>query len=124
MLITTGELVQRHMFAGRKSVIPFKELEKKMTEAQKAGQPMTLVQAYEEWDKPERDKEAKLAEDKRVEARVTEELQKRGSTGNGFPGGADMSVGPMSRHSDSDQFDSNALKQDLLNTYISGKAPN
>jgi hypothetical protein len=107
-----GSLIQRHMYAGRKTAIPFDELEQKMTEAQKKGQTLTLDQAYDEWDKPEREKELKAAEDARVEQRVTEELQKRGSV-QGFPAGADYTPGPMSRHADADKFDSGALKNEL-----------
>ncbi len=120
----TGRLVQRHMFAGRKTEIDFDKLESLMNEAQKSGRGMSLDQAYEEWDKPEREKDLKAAEDKRVEARVTEELQKRGST-TGFPAGSDMSSGPgVLAARDSKDFNLDALKQDLLGTYLSGKAPN
>jgi hypothetical protein len=107
-----GDLIQVHMYAGRKTPIPFVDLETKMAEAQKAGKSLTLRQAYDEWDKPEREKELKLAEDKRVEQRVTEELAKRG-TPSGFPAGADFTPGPMSRHADADKFDPNALKNEL-----------
>lgn len=83
LLTSTGSIVQKHMFNGRKSEIDFKKLEE--IAATKGGD---LDAAYDEYDRPEREAAAKVAEDTRVEGRVKEELQKR-QTQSMFPAGAE-----------------------------------
>jgi hypothetical protein len=115
ILLSTGNLVQKHMLAGRKNPIDFGSLSK--TAAEKYNGNLDL--AYEEWDKPEREKVAKAAEESRVEQRVKEELAKRGASAN-FPAAADFTPGALSQHTKAEQegFDPAALKRDLAKTWM------
>ncbi len=85
LLTSSGTILEKHIRSGRKSNLDWKKLSE-IAEA-KGGD---LVAAYDEWDKPEADKAAKDAEEKRIEARVKEELAKR-QTSAFFPAGADAS---------------------------------
>ena len=115
----TGKLVQKHMLAGRKTEIDFDALDKMMGEKK-----LTLEQAYDEWDKPEREKVEKAKLDAEVDRRVKEELQKRGATST-FPASADYTPGALSTRSKEtvDKFDKNALKSALVGTFVSGEYP-
>lgn len=118
LLTSTGSLVQRHMFAGRKTPIDFTAVSALAKDKYNGN----LGQAYDEWDKPERDKEAKLSEDKRVEARVQEELQKRRVQAT-MPGGVDMgrsTLTPVPK-ADLDKYDREGLKRDLAHTFMTGE---
>lgn len=117
LLTSTGTLVQKHMYAGRKTPIDFSAVAEL---AKKYNGDLNL--AYDEWDKPEREKELKTAEDKRVEQRVQEELQKRGTTAH-FPGGADMTPGTLAVRpkAETEKFDRATLNRDLASTFISGE---
>jgi hypothetical protein len=108
-----AKITSRHILAGRKTEVDFDAIEKIMTE-----RGLKAEDAYAEWDKPEREKEAKIAEDKRVEQRVTEELQKRGGTVH-MP---DQSSGPgaLSARS-SEKFDRSAMERDLVDTFVRGE---
>ena len=110
LLMSTGGLVQRHMLAGRKNPIDFAHVSKVAAEKYNGS----LDQAYDEWDKPEKDKELKAAEDARVEQRVTDELAKRGASAN-FPPGADFTPGALSNHTKAevDKYDPEAFKREL-----------
>jgi hypothetical protein len=111
LLIGTGNLVQRHMLAGRKSPIDFTKVSALAQEKYNGN----LDLAYEEWDKPERDRIAKEETDNLVNRRVEEELQKRQATSS-FPAGADNTPGAMSQRSkaDLDKYDPQALKSELV----------
>lgn len=113
-----GRIVQRHMFAGRKNEIDFDAIDNMMLEAQKRGRVMTLEDAYNEWDKPEREKSAKAAEDARVEQRVQDELKKRGASSH-FPGGADMTPSALHQRTKSevDGFNKDAFRKSLVDTW-------
>lgn len=115
LLTTTGSLVQKHMFSGRKTPIDFSKLGE--LAAQKYGG--NLEQAYDEWDKPERERVAKEDEEKRIDKRVQEELQKRGASAQ-FPAGADATSGVLASHSkaDLDKFDRSSLTRDLAKTWM------
>jgi hypothetical protein len=115
LLTGMGGVVQKHMFAGRKSPIDMKKLSEL---AQSNGG--DLDRAYDEYDKPEREAAAKIAQDKLVEQRVNDELMKRGAH-TGYPAGADMTPGILSRDRDSSKFDRAAMERDLVNTFISGE---
>lgn len=118
LLTKTGTIVQKHMFAGRKNPINFEEVSK-IAEKYNGN----LEQAYDEWDKPEREKvEAKAKEDE-INRRVQEELQKRGASLQ-FPAGADLSSGALSSRTkgELDKFDKTALKRDLVQTFMTGTA--
>jgi hypothetical protein len=111
---SAAKLVQRHLYAGRKTEIDFEKLDQMMLEAQKAGRSMSVEDAYNEWDKPEREKATKAAEDARVEQRVTDELKKRGASAN-FPSGADMTPSALSLRpkAETDKFDRAAMTRSL-----------
>ena len=110
LLMSTGSLVQRHMLAGRKNPIDFAVVSD--LAAKKYNNNLDL--AYDEWDKPERDKETKVATDKEVDRRVQEELQKRNAT-HQFPAAADFTPSALSSRpkADVDKFDAPTLKQQL-----------
>lgn len=110
LLMGTGSLVQKHMLAGRKSPIDFAKVSQ-LAADKYAG---NLENAYDEWDKPEREKELKASEDARVEQRVKDELAKRGASAN-FPAAADFTPGSLSRHTKAEVegFDPEANKRDL-----------
>jgi hypothetical protein len=115
-LVTGGmSVVQKHILAGRKNAIDVAKLAK-LAEANGGD----LDKAYDEYDKPEREAAAKIAQDKLVEQRVNDELMKRGAH-TGYPAGADMTPGILSRDRDSSKFDRAAMERDLVNTFISGE---
>ncbi len=115
LLTGMGSIVQKHMFAGRKTPIDMKKLAELA-----AAQGGDLDRAYDEYDKPEREIAAKADEEKRINQRVNEELQKRGAHAN-FPAGADATPGTLSRDRDASKFDRGAMERDLVNTFISGE---
>jgi len=115
LLTGMGSIVQKHMFAGRKTPIDMKKLAE-LAQAQGGD----LDRAYDEYDRPEREAQAKIDEEKRINQRVNEELQKRGAHSN-FPAGADATPGTLSRDRDASKFDKGAMERDLVNTFLSGK---
>ena len=110
LLTTTGSILQKHIRAGRKNDVDFDKLG--ALAAEKFGGDLSL--AYDEWDKPERERVAKENEEKEIKRRVDEELQKRGASQQ-FPSGADLTPGALSGRTkaDVDKFDKNALQNDL-----------
>lgn len=117
LLTGTGSIVQKHMYAGRKTPIDFKKIE------EIAGKYNgDLEQAYDEYDKPEREKELAAKTEGEIKRRVSEELQKRGVQAN-FPGGADVTPGALSVRSNSNVPDKAAMEKDLVNTFITGRYP-
>lgn len=115
LLTSTGSIVQKHMFAGRKAPIDFTKLSEIASKYNG-----NLDQAYDEYDKPEREKEAKAAGEKEIERRVSEELQKRGASQH-FPG--DTTPGVMSAGRDTKSFDKAALTRSLVQTAQTGDYP-
>ena len=118
-----GTLVQKHMYAKRTTPIDFEALDKMMGEAQQKGRVMTLEEAYDQWDKPEREKAEKASLDAEVNRRVQEELTKRGASTQ-FPAAADLTPGSMTLRPDTEtkSFDRSALNKDLLNTWMNPEA--
>ena len=114
VLKNTGSLVQKHMYAGRKNPIDFEALDKIMGEKK-----YSLDQAYDEWDRPEREKAQKEAEEKRIDERVKEELQKRGASSN-FSAGADFTPGALAAKTRDqvEKFDKTALMRDLAKDWV------
>lgn len=114
-LLKTSTIVQKHMFAGRKNPIDMQ----KVAELANAKYNGDLELAYDEWDKPERDRIAKEDEDKRVDQRVKDELQKRGASLT-FPAAADMTPSALSNRSkaDLDKFDATSLKNELARDWM------
>jgi hypothetical protein len=118
VLKTTGRLVQKHMYAKRTNPIDFDALDRMMLDSNKAGRPMTIEQAYDEWDKPEREKVEASNREAEIDKRVKEELQKRGASTQ-FPSGADMTPSSLSARSKSDleKFDKNAMHRSLMDAW-------
>jgi hypothetical protein len=119
LLVNTGTLVQKHMFAGRKNPIDFPVVTKLATDKY-AG---NLELAYDEWDRPEREKVSKAQEEERINKRVEEELAKRGASHN-FPSGADMTPSALSMKSkaDIDKYDPQAMKNELAAEWMKAGA--
>lgn len=115
----TGKLVQRHMFAGRKTEIDFDALDDLMGKKN-----LTLEQAYAEWDKPEREKTELAARESEIDRRVKEELQKRGTAAN-FPAAVESGPSALSPRpqAEVDKFDRTALQNDLVKTFMTGEYP-
>ena len=108
LLKDTGKVVQRHVRAGRSTDIDFEALEKLAAEKTNGS----LEAAYDMWDQPEREKEAKASQEKEIERRVNEEIQKRGASRE-FPAGADATPGFLSRTGGDEKFNKNSLVRDL-----------
>lgn len=119
LLTGTGSIVQKHMMAGRKVPIDFQKLSEL---APKYGG--NLEQAYEEWDKPEREKVETASKEAEITRRVNEELQKRGTSAS-FPAAADFGPSSLSLRSkaDTEKFDPVAMKNDLAKTFMAGAIP-
>ncbi len=117
LLTGVGTIVQKHMYAKRKEPIDFKKLE---DVAAKYNGDLNL--AYDEYDKPEREKESQAAQAAEIDRRVNEELQKRGAS-TYFPSGADATPGTLSAHRDSKNFDKAAMERELVQTFVSGQYP-
>lgn len=118
LLTGTGSIVQRHMMAGRKTPIDFAKLSELAPKFNG-----NLEQAYDEWDKPEREKVETASKEAEIDRRVKEELQKRGTPAS-FPTdfGAPGSLSARSK-TDIDKFDSVAMRNDLAKTFMSGTLP-
>jgi hypothetical protein len=117
IISTTGSIMQKHLLKGRKNTIDFNnlgEIAKKYSG--------NLEAAYEEWDKPEQEKQAKADMETEIERRVKEKVQQLRSsrelpaTGTEFTPGA-MTFRPKTDH---DKFDRGALLRDLQNTFVNG----
>lgn len=106
-VVTAGHLLQKHMFAGRKTPIDFNALAKLANEKHGGN----MDNAYDEWDKPERDRLAAASTEAEIQRRVDEEIQKRGAVTN-FPAGADASPGSLFAKPAKD-FDRNQLLMDM-----------
>jgi hypothetical protein len=119
-LFQSNAIMQKHSLAGRKTMIPFNDLAKTAQDKFQGN----MEAAYDEWDKPERDKAAEASTKAEIDRRVAEELQKR-QVSTQFPGGADMTPSSLSMRSkaDVDKFDKSAMRNDLLQTYLSGEYP-
>lgn len=114
LLTDTGTIVQKHMFAGRKTPIDFKALEKIASEKTNGN----LEAAYDVWDEPERVKTREADTERIITQRVNDELAKRGAS-QSFPGGADMTPGALAHRSSSEtkDFNANDLKRSLVDTF-------
>lgn len=115
LLTGMGSIVQKHMFAGRKTPIDMKKLSE--LAASRGGD---LDSAYEEYDKPEREATQKAEQEATITRRVNEELQKRGAHAN-FPAGADATPGILSRERSTEKFDKAAMENDLVHTFMTGQ---
>ncbi len=111
------KVIQKHMLAGRKTPIDVDQVQK-LAGTKYNGD---LEAAYDEWDKPEREKADKASRDSEVDRRVKEELQKRGASAH-FPAGADLTPSSLSQRSkkDLEGFDRTSLTRDLAQTWMNG----
>lgn len=121
LLTTTNNLTQKHLLAGRKTPIDLKALE----EIARSRHQGNLEAAYDEWDKPERDRIAKEAVEKdkkdreeEIQRRVAEELAKR-NVPQFFPQGADLTPSSLTQRSEeaTKGFDRSKFQQDLATTF-------
>lgn len=121
LLTTTNNLTQKHLLAGRKNPLDLKALE----EIARSRHQGNLEAAYDEWDKPERDRLAKEAVEKdkkdreeEIQRRVAEELAKR-NVPQYFPTGADLTPSSLSQRSDEavKGFDKSKFTNDLATTF-------
>ena len=120
LLTGTGNIVQKHMFAGRKTPIDFNQLANIAKEKN-----LSLDAAYDEWDKPEREKAEKAKTEAEIERRVQEKVATM-RVNSEFPGGADMSShGALASRTkkEADSFDRTALQKDLFKTFLTGEVP-
>ncbi len=107
LLTDTGNIVQKHMFAKRSAPIDFKKVSEI---AQSKNIP--LEAAYDEWDKPERDKATTAATEAEIDRRVNEAILKRGAAE--VPAGADATPGALSAaKAPTDKFDRGALLREM-----------
>jgi hypothetical protein len=114
-VVTAGHILQKHMLAGRKNPIDFNALAK-LAGDKFAG---NMEQAYDDWDKPERDKLDSAARKAEIDAAVAaaktawddERITQQGK--EKFPGGADLTPGNLAHRSDADKFNANDFKLDL-----------
>jgi hypothetical protein len=120
LLTSTGTLVQRHMYAKREKPIDFNALS---DIAKKYNGDLNL--AYDEWDKPERDKAETKSREDEISRRVTEELQKRGANQH-FPSNVDSGPSSMSLRtkSEMEKFDKTAFRRDLTDVFMNGEKAN
>jgi len=118
-LIAVQKVTERHVRRGRKDELDWAKLQELATS--KTGG--NIEAAYEEWDTPNKEAEAKLATDKEIERRVNEELAKR-ATQFSFPAGADgggsSSPSPLTRSRGTDKPTYN--RDAVIAAAISGKA--
>jgi hypothetical protein len=97
LLKGSGKIIEKHLRAQRKNEIDWDKLSE--IAATKGGD---LTAAYDEWDKPERDKYDATAREAEIQRRVNDEMKKR-NTQTFFPGNAEPSSGlsPLSKDRDS-----------------------
>lgn len=108
LLTDTGTIVQKHMYAKRTAPIDFKKLSEIAQEKN-----LSFEAAYDEWDKPEREKASAAAAEAEIDRRVNEAIQKRGAAE--VPAGADatQTTGALAPRKDADKFDRGALLRDM-----------
>ena len=111
------KVMDRHNRAGRKNTFDVDAIEKIMAEKS-----IPIEQAYDEWDKPEREKQDADALEKKVQARVTEELQKRGTNSN-FPLADAGAPSPLTTSASAKGFDRDKFRESLAQTFVTGEAP-
>lgn len=125
VLKTTGRIIQRHMYAGRKNEVDFDALEKIMDESAKSGKPIDIETAYSKWDQPEREKIEKESRAKELADAVAsakkgwDEEQVKKNAGSYFPAGADATPGALSVHKGAEGFDKNSMIRDLARNWNS-----
>jgi hypothetical protein len=114
--LAMAEVMQQHILNGRKVAINSGELLK--LAAKHSGD---LRKAYEDYDRPEREKQAAATLEQTIQTRVKEELQKRGAN-LFYPAGADSTPGPLSvRGSDDKKLNSADMDRLLSETFVSGE---
>jgi hypothetical protein len=120
LVTNSGTIVQKHIRAGRKTDIDFAKLSE--IAQTKNG---NLMDAYDEYDKPEREAAAKAATDAEVERRVNEKLA-AARTQQFFPAGADATpsgsgISPLSKaKADAPKYD----RSKVIESAVTGKYEN
>ena len=114
LLKQQSKILQKHFLSGRKTEVDVEKLAE-VANAKYAG---NLELAYDEWDKPERDKAEKAQHEAEISRRVNEELQKRGASAN-FPAAADFTPSALSSRTkkETDSFDKTQLMRDLAHDW-------
>ncbi len=119
-VVTAARLMQKHIRNKRDSDIDFDSLAKLANE-KFAG---NMEQAYDEWDKPEREKIATASKAAEIKAAVDAERQKwdderlRENANKKFPAGGDVTPGALMGHKDdAEKFNKNTLVQDLAGAW-------
>ena len=110
------KVMDRHHRAKRTTEFDVDAIEKIMAEKQ-----IPIEAAYDEWDKPEREKSAAAELQKTVDQRVKEELAKRGTNQN-FPIGEPSAPSPIS-HRPTEGFDKQKFRESLMQTFATGEKP-
>jgi hypothetical protein len=113
-MTSVATVMERHLKRGRKNDVDWEAIDKLA-----ASTNGDVKAAYDKWDEPNMKVDQEEAENKRVEARVAEELKKRGSAAT-FPAGADgasSTVSPLSRDGRTGGYD----RSKLMDTFISGE---
>jgi len=118
LITQSGTVLQKHLFAGRKTPIDFAKLAE--IAAKKNGD---LEAAYDEYDLPEREKANEASIQSRIDQGVKEALQRRGADQN-FPIGEPQSPSPLSSSSErSKGFDREKFRESLMQTAATGEMP-
>lgn len=118
-VVTAARLMQKHFRNKRENDIDFDSLAKLANE-KFAG---NMEQAYDEWDKPEREKVSRAQSEAEFNTRLTAEKQKwdderlRENANKKFPAGGDVTPGALMGHKDADKFDKNSLVNDLAGAW-------
>lgn len=105
-----GNVIQRHIMSGRKTPLDIEALDKLMGE-----KGLDIEKAYEEYDKPEREKEQKAAAEAEIERRVAERIQQENSR-RAQHGSEEFHVanGPLSA-APTEKFDERSLMEKMAN---------
>jgi hypothetical protein len=109
---------QRHFYNKRDKPIDEKQFEGLVTKYNG-----DFDRAYEEYDKPEREKAESKSREDEIDRRVKEKLAQAGANRN-FPGSMDSTPGSMSLRTKDElgKFDKTALRRDLANVFVNGEA--
>jgi len=108
--------MDRHHLNKRATPFDVDAIEKIMAEKQ-----IPIEAAYDEWDKPEREKASAAELKATVDQKVREELAKRGTNQN-FPVADAGAPSPIS-HRSAEGFDKQKFRESLMQTFATGEKP-
>lgn len=115
-ILAQNKIMQKHLLNKRTAEVDLDALAKMANDKYQGN----LEMAYDEWDKPEREKEQKAKQDAEVERRVKERLQQERAKVT-FPGqSANEPSGALASRTKEETkgFDRNALNRELAATYM------